>query len=275
MPRLCDTFSEPANGDRGPGADAAGPTVRTMRGGEARMGRFGEFRSRIRQLPPGPLNRSDLVVDDFRIAKEGRLSVYYAPFDAVNPDARLTIVGLTPGWTQMRAAFEAARDALIRGSGDLTALRRAKETAAFAGSMRTNLVAMLDDLDVPHRLDLKTTASLFDTDARLLHATSALRYPVFVDGRNYAGSPSPTRTPMLASFQDVIAEELGHVSASLVVPLGKATTIVLSDLVDRKRLDGDRVLLGFPHPSGANAHRVSQFASNRTAMEDRVASWFG
>lgn len=39
------------------------------------------------------------------IDREGNLSVYYAPFEYVNPAARVVIVGITPGRTQMRNAL--------------------------------------------------------------------------------------------------------------------------------------------------------------------------
>jgi hypothetical protein len=37
-----------------------------------------------------------------------------------------------------------------------------------------------------------------------LHATSALLYPVFLDGKNYGGSPSPLKFPILKAFVDQV-----------------------------------------------------------------------
>lgn len=53
--------------------------------------------------------------------------------------------------------------------------------------MRTTLVRWLDELGLHHHLGLPSSAELFTTDDHLLHATSAVRHPVFRDGRNGAG----------------------------------------------------------------------------------------
>ena len=49
------------------------------------------------------------------IDKAGDLKVYYAPFEYVNPEARIVLVGITPGPTQMVNANKEARLALQRG----------------------------------------------------------------------------------------------------------------------------------------------------------------
>ncbi len=46
---------------------------------------------------------------------------------------------------------------------------------AFAGTMRTNLIANLDGIGVAERLDLPTTAAQFDHASDQLHSSSALR----------------------------------------------------------------------------------------------------
>lgn len=69
----------------------------------------------------------------------GGTTVYYAPFEFVNPVARITLVGITPGPTQMLNACSAARSALLAGANDADALRQAKLTGAFSGEpMRSN-----------------------------------------------------------------------------------------------------------------------------------------
>jgi hypothetical protein len=62
----------------------------------------------------GRVDRSVLKSDELLIAREGRLSVFYAPFDSVNPEARLVLLGLTPGWQQMCIAIETYGAACIR-----------------------------------------------------------------------------------------------------------------------------------------------------------------
>lgn len=50
-----------------------------------------------------------------KIEAEDSLEVYYAPFDYIHRDARLVIVGITPGRTQAIDAILTARRALLEG----------------------------------------------------------------------------------------------------------------------------------------------------------------
>lgn len=167
---------------------------------ETRQDLFDVFAPSIRALPNRErLNKDDLLTSEFRLYHDERLAVYYAPFDYVNEGAKVAVVGITPGWTQMEIAHRSASRDLRAGLVSEEALRRAKQWASFAGSMRKNLVAMLDDLGLPACLGVKSTETLFAEDHALLHTTSMIRYPVFVKGRNYAGhSPNPLKTAIAA-----------------------------------------------------------------------------
>lgn len=125
------------------------------------------------------------------MADDGKLTVRYCPFDYVNLGARVLIVGITPGLHQMFLSCQAAQRALARGLEGDDVRREACDVASFAGSMRSNLVAMLDGVGLHEVLDLATVSQLFGERSDLLHSTSALLYPVFLRGRNYGGSPAP------------------------------------------------------------------------------------
>ena len=45
----------------------------------------------------------------FSLGTESRYQLQYIPFEYVNRDARLVIVGITPGMNQLRLAYEAAK----------------------------------------------------------------------------------------------------------------------------------------------------------------------
>ncbi|WP_394579096.1 hypothetical protein [Cytobacillus firmus] len=66
------------------------------------------FLPAIQQLPFGrPLTRDQLITRDFLISKNGDLEIYFAPHNEyINNVAKIVIVGITPGWSQMRIAFE-------------------------------------------------------------------------------------------------------------------------------------------------------------------------
>ena len=239
---------------------------------------FDVFAPSIRTLPERErLSKEDLLHSGFLLHQDERLAVYYAPFDHVNERARIAVVGITPGWNQMEIAHRSASRDLRDGLAPGEVLRRAKQRASFAGSMRKNLVSMLDDLKLPAYLGIGSTETLFDEDRPLLHTTSTIRYPVFVKGRNYTGhSPKPLKAPTLRFFvEDVLAKELQAVPDAIIVPLGKSVSEALDHLADAAQLDRNRCLWGFPHPSGANVHRAREFLERREGLERRLREWLG
>jgi hypothetical protein len=233
---------------------------------------FASYRDAITALPEGPLTRQQLLTSDYLIGREGKLQVFYAPVDAIATDARIVLVGLTPGWQQMRLAFEACRDALVDEHSDDECLSAVKANAAFAG-MRSRITTWLDDLGVAAWLGIDSTSALFEKRRDLVQGTSAIRYPVFSgdDWQNYTGySPSPDRSELLMSIVRArLVPELATMPSALVVPLGNAVSGLLTSLAG---VDPSRCLLGFPHPSGANGHAPKQFASQRDDLRRKVSS---
>ncbi len=194
-----------------------------------------------------------------------RIDVAYAAFDHVNQDADVVIVGLTPGRQQMRNALIEAQRCLMAGHSDQEAMRAAKIFASFSGPMRANLVAMLDNVGVSTALGLSSTASLWSTDARRVHFTSALRYPVFIDGANFSGSPSMVSIPILrAQLIQWFATEMAALPKAVFIPLGPKVTEAVETVAKHLGLSTDRVLSGLPHPSGANAERISFFLGRKS-----------
>ena len=64
---------------------------------------FSRYQGFLTSLPVRKkYEHSDLLVSDLLLAEEGRLRVFYAPLDWANANARVIILGITPGWTQMR-----------------------------------------------------------------------------------------------------------------------------------------------------------------------------
>jgi hypothetical protein len=224
---------------------------------------FQAFRPAIAALPD-EVRQEDVLNDGFLLGREGPLAVYYAPFDWINVDARIVILGLTPGWKQARIGLETVRDALRRGQSDEDAIKAAKAHAAFAG-MRRRMCGWLDALGVAEWLGISGTEDLFDTERRLLQATSAIRYPVFVgdEARNYSGHrPKPLKSPLLTSIVEaVLLPELAVLSDALVVPLGRAVASAIEGKVDPARC-----LFGFPHPSGAFAQGPQRFEEEQEQM---------
>jgi hypothetical protein len=238
---------------------------------------FREFEDVIGTLPVRDrFQRGDLLIPSLLLHREDSLEMYYAPFGAVNPSASVVLLGITPGWTQMEIAYRSARSDLDRGFTSEEICARAKQSASFAGTMRTNLVRMLDDLGLPSLLGIPSSSDLFASATQLVHMTSAIRYPVFVKGQNYTGhTPAILRSAFLRECVDVmLASELLAVPHAIIVPLGNAVSETLAYLADRGRLSPERCLFGFPHPSGANGRRVRDFTAHRERLAKKMEAHF-
>ena len=210
---------------------------------------------------------SGAVDRELEMANSGRISIEYAPFDHIQRNAQLVIVGLTPGRTQAANALAEMKKCLLSGRTVEDALKNAKQFASFSGPMRSSLVKMLDHIGLPRVYGHSSAADFFADEARV-HFTSALRYPVYINGKNYSGSPSPLKTPLLRNMiETYLAEEAAVLRNAAWIPLGIHAQSALSHLCEKGCLSADRVLIGLPHPSGANAERISYFLGNKPRSE--------
>lgn len=238
------------------------------------MFRESEIERLARSLPSDVPTSAEHLPDKLCVFQDREIAVYYAPLGYTNVAATIAIVGLTPGWHQTEIAYRTAIEAMRGGMHPLDAHRMQKPGVAFAGSMRTNLVTMLDELGVHRHVGIPTSADLFGS--KLLHTTSALRFPVFTNGKNYTGHRPPlTKHPFLVSMVDeILGPELAAVPNALVVPLGKAVDEAVAHLNSSGAIDRSRCLVEFPHPSGANAHRAKQFEQRKLMLKRQVEAWF-
>lgn len=211
------------------------------------------------------LNARNVRDQRLLIGAEGELEVRYAPFDHVNPIAKLVILGITPGEQQANAAIHETRHALYLGESDAKALARAKKHASFSGSMRANLIKMLDFIGVNEALNIRSCVSLWDQDVGFVQFASALRYPVFKGGKNYNGSsPKMIASSLLRDqLMRFTAKELASLPDALVLPLGPAATDACRFLAKHGSLDSSRIVEGVPHPSGANGERIAYFLEHK------------
>ena len=145
-----------------------------------------------------------------------------------------------------------------------------RSACSFAGSMRANLIRMLDELRLPAALGLESSSELFGSSWQLLHTTSALRYPVFKSGKNYSGSPRPTRHHYLRTMvEELLGPELERVRSSLVVPLGKAASECLQYLSDHGCHSRSRCFRIPPEPT---ATELRSLHGTRTTSKGRLRS---
>ncbi|HLS09357.1 hypothetical protein [Lentibacillus sp.] len=135
---------------------------------------------------------------------------------------------------------------------------------------------MLDQCGIPEKLDIQHSADLFGKERRLLHTTSVIKYPVFINGKNYTGHQPPVdRSPLLQhyAYKEFPAEIAAITSPALIIPLGKTADHVIAELATNNMLPDHTYLTGFPHPSGANGHRVKQFRQQKKQLQANVKRW--
>lgn len=239
---------------------------------------FSHFRPILNAMTRADLDKEIEHPDRFVVATSalGRknIEVAYAPFDHVNCNADIVIVGITPGRQQMRNALLEAHRILKAGGCDSDAMVGAKVFASFSGPMRSNLVSLLDGIGINKVLGLASTATLWGKDSGRVQFTSALRYPVFIDGANYSGTPAIASTPVLTDqLQRWFLPEMASLPNAIFVPLGPQIGEVLGRSAATAGVDSNRVLSGLPHPSGANAERIAYFLGRkeRAALSLKVA----
>ena len=204
------------------------------------------------------INKSTIINSKFLINAENNIKIYYAPFDYVNPKAKIMIVGITPGFQQMLQSFEVINEG--------KSLKEVKDLSSFKGSMRTTLIKYLDDLEVNKTLKIKSCESLFDKDSKYLHTTSLVKYPVFDKGKNYSGVNILKKKILLDFIEKNFLQELKTLKKSIIIPLGNTVSSTIEYLNNKYDLKLRCFLKGFPHPSGANARKNIQFKENKSSM---------
>ena len=229
---------------------------------------FQRFAPIIRSLSPEELAGAPTLYEKLSLAEDQGLRVCYAPFEYINTSARVVIVGITPGHTQMLNAVREVRRQLDQNASDEMVLKAAKATGAFSGSMRPNLTGLLDAIGLQRWLGISGCEALFGNSAHLVQTASVLRNPVFVDGENYNGTPNMVRHPLLREqLTAYFAEDIKALPNAVFVPLGEKVTEALNYLADQGLMPRERILEGLPHPSGANAERIAYFLGRKARHE--------
>lgn len=233
-----------------------------------------EYIDVIRRLPiKDKYTKDELQIDDLLIEREKNIEIYYAPHNEyINPNAKIFIVGITPGFEQMNNALVTARKNLEENIDINDIKYKCKKEARFSGSLRKNIISMLDEIELNKALGLNSCSELFNERDDLLHTTALVEYPVFVKGKNYTGhTPKLVKSNILMRYvRENFVEEINKLKDVLIIPLGKAVDEVLEILVHENIIKREQILKGFPHPSGANANRLVQLEENKEHMMEII-----
>ena len=236
---------------------------------------FEKYYNKIKKLTN--FDKENILNEKFKLYKEDNMTIYYAPHnETINNNAKIFIVGITPGWTQTSIAYKTAHNGLINNLEPELIKKECKRNSRFAGSMRKNLIEMLDELNLNNKLHLDSCSELFENKDYLLHTTSIIPYPVFINGKNYTGSnPKIMNNNVLYSYvKKYFYKETDNLQNALIIPLGKAVEEILQQMIKENLIKEKQCLLGFPHPSGANGHRKSQFKENKNKLLNIIEDYF-
>ena len=148
-----------------------------------------DFKDIIKKLPlKDRYTKEELLIGDFLIDKSGNIEIYYAPHNEyLNPEAKIFIIGITPGFEQMQTAIAAARKGFEDGFSIEEIQYKCKVAGRFSGTIRKNIISMLDELQLNEALNIESSSELFADKDHYLHTVSLIPYSVFVNKKNYTG----------------------------------------------------------------------------------------
>ena len=222
---------------------------------------FSRFASVIKTHAIEELTQSDLLL----LKTLGTIRSFYAPFEAINHDAKVVIVGICPGQQQWRNALIAAKDGFEQQLSEENILKLAKNSGAFSGPIRKNLTQLLDHIGLHNQLGIQTTAELFSNHQDMVQMCSVLQQCILVNGKNYAGStPAMLKNELLKQhIDDYFIPMIQQLPNAIYIPLGKGVDEVLNYVSSLGYLKDQQILAGLPHPSGANAERIKYFLGEK------------
>lgn len=229
-----------------------------------------EYIEKVKELPlNNSYTKEEILTEKFLIEKYKDIEIYYSPHNEhINTKGKIFIVGITPGFQQMSTAMATARKC-IEGGVDIEKTKYlCKVAGRFSGSLRKNIINMLDEIKLNEALNLESSSELFEHKDYLLHTISLIPYPVFVKGKNYTGhTPKLIKSDFLMKYvNENFIEEFSNLDDVFIIPLGRAVEEVLENLISRNIIKEEQVLKGFPHPSGANVNRLVQLEENKESM---------
>lgn len=122
-----------------------------------------DYKDIIKKLPlKDKYTKEELLTEDFLLDKENNIEVYYAPHNEyINSEAKIFIIGITPGFQQMSTAIAMARKELEYNNNIEEMQYKCKVAGRFSGSLRKNIISMLDEIRLKNVLHLNSCSELF------------------------------------------------------------------------------------------------------------------
>lgn len=224
---------------------------------------FNQYKDAIRSLPYGAVENPSLL-----IGKSEKHSLYYIPFEYVNPKAKLVIVGITPGPSQMQGAYEQTKLMLQYGKHADEILFEVKRLYAFSGKdgkaqqMRLKINEMLDHFGFPEWIGALDASRLWSTNYGDLYTTSVVPNAAFKNGKYFNGPFSDVLNSSLLRkcFEESFIESIKAMnSEAKYIAMGPVAWEALEWCADEGHLNEDQLIGYFPHASRASGSQCDYF----------------
>lgn len=229
---------------------------------------FSEFRDVALTLQKS-LSRES-IQEKFCLAKTDSLMEIYTPFEYVNKNAKVAIVGITPGYTQVMNAIKSLSESLKAGEDGENALQTAKHAGAFSGSLRKNLIDLLDSIGLQDYLKIGNCSELFENRNDLIQSCSVLKNAIFRYNKrkdswdNYNGSPDIIKNDFLRRRVDLFGEQTKNFPKGIIyITLGPVVSSAFDYLVSKGVIERVRVFSGLIHPAPGNNERIAAWLERK------------
>lgn len=211
-------------------------------------GYFEEFCGRIKRDGASAVIHNPVVVNH-----TGVYRMTYVPFEYANTQARLILVSSTPGYTHHKLACKLTAQLLTQKAGEIVILRENKRQAELGGgTIRLNLIRMLDHFRIGHRFGLSDASALWDHGFCHLQPVALLPLSTTKRGIPFAGGlPEILSVPMLAqAFQSLFMARLRLIHPDAVyVALGQCAWSGLQHAVSQGFVRQDQLVGMLPSPA--------------------------
>lgn len=234
----------------------------------------------MHQSAPVYLNRFRDVIDrrgeDAARSKETMLTasgpdeLYYVPFEWTNPEAKLVVVGISPGPNQIELAYRTASSKIKVGLADEEILKAAKMHGAFGSpTMRPNLIKMMEHFGFAELFGIEKVEDFWGSEADSFLGTSVVPHAAFRRDKPFAGSfDDIMKTPIYAeSFHNDFLPSLKDIpETAKFVALGETPLAALAWCVRYGKLNKEQVMGAFAHPSTNGGSAVDVYLGLKTQL---------
>lgn len=212
-----------------------------------------------------------VAADPIIIDEDQRYRVQYIPFEYVNVDARLVMVGITPGNNQVDGSYATLNQRANSGEAKEDILCAIKRDNSFGGKgMKPNLLKMMRHFEFEKFLGIGDVEEIWGESDHLFQATSVVPNAAFKRAKKagvqvwkmFAGSFEEVMGVQMLrqQFESVfVPSVLSMNPQALYVGLGPTPTDALQYCVNQGYIRPDQFLGSLAHPSSSSGSQVGYY----------------